>query len=74
MEFLQNLRLAHLQLLMNTSAKCQANQTETVGGVVRTRFCGQTDRQTDRQADSGIPPPHTHTHKLRLRGYNYLIE
>ena len=40
--------LAHLQLLMNTSAKYQANWTETVGGVVRTRFCRQTDRLTDR--------------------------
>ena len=51
MEFLQTLRLAHLQLLMNTSAKYQANWTETVG-VFRTRFCGQTDRK----ADSSIPP------------------
>ena len=54
---------------MNTSAKYQANWTETVGGVVQTRFCGQTDRPTncptDRQADSSIPP-----HKLRLLGYN----
>ena len=40
---------------MNTSAKYQANWTETVGGVVQTRFCGQTDRPTDRQADSSIP-------------------
>ena len=62
MEFLQNVCLAHLQLLMNTSAKYQGNWTEAVG-VVRTRFCGQTDRPTDRQADSSIPP------KLRLRGY-----
>ena len=51
---------------MNTSAKYQANWTETVGEVVRTRFCRQTDHQTDRQADSSIPPPP----KLRLRGYN----
>ena len=50
---------------MNTSAKYQANWTETVGGVVRTRFC----RQTDRQADSSIPPP-----PLRLRGYNKDID
>ena len=60
MEFLQNVSLAHLQLLINTSAKYQANWTETVGGVVRTRFCGQTDRPTDsltdRQADSSILP------------------
>ena len=48
MEFLQNVCLAHLQLQMNTSAKYQVNWTETVGGVVRTRFCGQTDRPTDR--------------------------
>ena len=47
MEFLQNVCFAHLQLLMNTSAKYQAKWTETVGGVVRTRFCGQTNRQTD---------------------------
>ena len=33
---------------MNTSAKYQANWTETVGGVVRTRFCRQTDRLIDR--------------------------
>ena len=37
---------------MNTSAKYQANWIETVGGVVRTRSCGQTDRQ----ADSSIFP------------------
>ena len=42
---------------MNTSAKYQGNWTETVRGVVQTRFCGQTDRQTDRQADSSITPP-----------------
>ena len=42
---------------MNTSVKYQVNWTETVGRVVRTRFCGQTDRQTDCQADSSIPPP-----------------
>ena len=54
-EFLQNVCLAHLGLLMNTSAKYQANWTETVGGVVQTRFCGQTDHPTDRQADSSIP-------------------
>ena len=52
---------------MNTPVmKYQANWTEIVG-VVRTRFCGQTDRPTprppDRQADSSIPP-----HKLRLLG------
>ena len=48
---------------MNTPVmKYQANWTEIVG-VVRTRFCGQTDRRTprppDRQADSSIPPPPT---------------
>ena len=37
---------------MDTSAKYQANWTETVGGVVHTRFCGETDRQ----ADSSVPP------------------
>ena len=36
MDFSQNLRLAHLQLLMNTSAKFKVNQTETVGGIVWT--------------------------------------
>ena len=36
---------------MNTSAKYQANWTETVGGVVRTRFCGQTDRPPARLTD-----------------------
>ena len=36
MEFSQNLRLAHLQLQMDTSAKYKANRTEIVGGVVRT--------------------------------------
>ena len=41
---------------MNTSAKHQANRTESVEGVVRTRFCRQTDRLTNRQADSSIPP------------------
>ena len=59
MEFSQNLRLAHLQLQMDTSAKYQANWTETVGRVVQTRFCRQTtcptSRPTDRQADSSIP-------------------
>ena len=43
---------------MNTSAKYQRNWTETVG-VARTKFCSQTDRPSDRQADSSIlPPPH----------------
>ena len=37
---------------MDTSAKFQANWTETVGGVVGTRFC----RPLDQQADSSIPP------------------
>ena len=32
----QNLHLAHLQLLMKTSAKYKANRTETVGGVFQT--------------------------------------
>ena len=41
---------------MNTSATYQANWTETVGGVVQTRFCGQTNRPPDQQADSSIPP------------------
>ena len=36
MEFSQNLRLAYLQLLMNISAKYQANWIEIVGGVVQT--------------------------------------
>ena len=36
MEFSQNLRLAHLQLQMDTSAKYKANRTEIVGGVGRT--------------------------------------
>ena len=57
MEFLQNACLAHLQLLMNTSAKYQANWTETVGGVVRTRFCGQTDRHADSSITPPPPPP-----------------
>ena len=35
MEFSQNLRLAHLQLQMDTSAKYKASLTEIVG-VVRT--------------------------------------
>ena len=63
MKLSQNLHLAYLQLLMNTSVKYQANWTETVGGVVRTRFCRQTDCPTARQADSSISA------KLRLRGY-----
>ena len=58
MEFLHNVCPAHLQLLMNTSAKCQANWTETVGG---TSFCGQTDRLTAQLPD-----------RLCLRGYNNL--
>ena len=36
MDFSQNLRLAHLQLQMDTSAKYEANRTEIVGGVVWT--------------------------------------
>ena len=61
MDFLQNVCLANLQLLMNTSAKYQANWTETVGGVVWTRFCGQTARPTARPTDRLIPvyPPQT---------------
>ena len=50
---------------MNTSAKYQANWTETVGGVVRTRFCGQTDRSTARPTDRLIP---VYLHKLCLWG------
>ena len=64
MEYLQNVSLAHLQLLMNTSAKYQANWTETVG-VVRTRFRGQTDHPTGL-----IPVYPPHPPKLRLWGYN----
>ena len=59
MEILQNVCLAHL---MKTSAKYQADWTETVGGVVQTRFCGQTDRSTDQLPDHRpIPvyPPQT---------------
>ena len=63
MEFLQNVWLANLQLLMNTSAN-QANSTETVG-VVGTRFCGQTDRPTDWFQNT--------PHKLHLGGYNQEI-
>ena len=36
MEFSQNLRLAHLQLQMDTPAKYKVNWTEIVGGVVWT--------------------------------------
>ena len=36
MEFSKNLRLAHLQLQMDTSAKYKANRTEIVEGVVWT--------------------------------------
>ena len=36
MEFSQNVRLAHLQLQMDTSAKYKANRTEIVRGVVPT--------------------------------------
>ena len=36
MKFSQNLRLAHLQPVIDTSAKYKANQTEIVGKVVRT--------------------------------------
>ena len=40
MEFSENLRLAHLQLQMDTSAKYKANRTEIVGLVVRKNiFC-----------------------------------
>ena len=56
MDFLQTVCLAYLQLLMNTYAKYQANQTETVGGVVWTRFCGQTECLTDRLIPV-YPPP-----------------
>ena len=63
MEFLQNVCLAHLQLLMNISAKYRANWTETVGGVVRTTFCRQTNRPPDRLIP--VYPP-----QLCLRDYN----
>ena len=65
MEFLQNVRLAHLQLLMNTSAKYQENWTETVGGVVQTRFCRQTNCLTAGPTDRPIP---VYPHKLRWGG------
>ena len=48
---------------MNTSAMYQANWTETVGGVVRTRFCRQTDRPPARPTDRLI--------HLGGGGYNY---
>ena len=44
---------------MNTSAKYQANSTEIVVGVVRTRFCVQTDRPTDRLIPVYPPPKKT---------------
>ena len=49
---------------MDTSAKYKANWTETVG-VVRTRFCGQTDRPPDRP--TGLFQNTSHKH--RLLGY-----
>ena len=67
MEFLRNVCLAHLQLLMNTSAKYQANWTEILR-VVRTRFCGQTDSPTDRQADSSIPATNFVCRGLTING------
>ena len=57
---------------MNTSAKYQANWTETIGGVVRTRFCGQTDRPTDRLIPVYPPLQKKKKKKLRLRGYKRL--
>ena len=60
MEILQNVCFAHLQVLMNTSAKYQANWTETVelsgqdfADIPTTR---PTNRPTDRHADSSLPP------------------
>ena len=35
------MHLAHLQLLINTSAMFKVNHTETVGGVVRTSILSQ---------------------------------
>ena len=45
MEFSQNLRLAHLQFQMDTSAKYKANRTEIVGGVVQTSILNVNQRQ-----------------------------
>ena len=44
MEFLQNLRLAHLQLQMDTSVKYKTNRTEIVG-VVRTSILNMNQGQ-----------------------------
>ena len=44
MEFSQNLRLAHLQLQIDTSAKYKANRTEIVG-VVRTSILNMNQGQ-----------------------------
>ena len=53
---------------MNTSAKYQANWTETIGGVVRTRFCGQTDRPTDRLIPV-YPPPQKKKKKKKKKNF-----
>ena len=45
MECLQNLRLAHLQLQMDTSAKYKANRTEIVG-VVQTSILNVNQGQS----------------------------
>ena len=66
MEFLQNVCLAHLQLLMNTNIR-------RIGLKLHEELSGQdfVDRQTAREADSSIPPPPPpKKKKFRLQGYN----
>ena len=65
-------RHAHLQTLINTSAKFQKDPAKTVGGVAFTRFNdGQSGRQTDRQRHvekQYVSQPWTGRHNYAING------
>ena len=63
------LHATHLLKLLDKMCKYEMDPMSIVEDTERTRFCPQTDRRTDGQGDTSIPP-------FQLRwsgGYNYLI-
>ena len=64
----QALHATHLLKLLDRMCKYEMDSMSIVENTERTRFCPQTDRRTDGQGDTSIPP-----FQLRWsRGYNYI--
>ena len=52
----QTLHATHLLKLLDKMCKYEMDPTSTVEDTEGTGFCPQTDRQTDRQGETSIPP------------------